>query len=323
MHALLLALSLAAPPPPLSAPDAVADRGAVRTGPPLVHAFAVTNASGAPVHLLGVGTPCGCIAPALSREELRPGESATVTLALNTLTPAAGRQTWRGAVRYAAHRPGEAPALGQLAWALSAELVREVALTPPALALTAAGGAPVSVGVVLTDSRARPLAVKGVACTSPHLSVAVGVAADSPAGRRVALTVTAAPGLPEGEFAEAVVIHTDDPACPELRLPVALSKRPKAAAVASPASADLVVEAGRESASVLVQVRSPAGRALKLASAASDDPRVAVSAAASGRLVTLRVTATPGTEPAGRAAVTVTLTDPPGAVVVPVSWSRR
>ena len=325
MHALLLALAVAAGPGSLVAPQAEADRGAVRTGPPLAHSFAVTNSSATTVHLLGVTTPCGCIAPGVSRDTLAPGESATVTLVVNTLTPAAGKQTWRGVVRYAADGPaGAAPALGELPWALTAELVRELALTPPALALTASGDRPVSVTIIVTDSRAKPLTVRGVAATSPHLTATVGVANDSPAGRAISVTVRLASTLPEGEFAEMLVIHTDDPACPELRLPVTLAKKSAAVAVARPEVATITLAPGQTSGSMLLQLRSPAGVPLKLASATSDDARVTVKAAAAGRLLTVRVTVTPpANEPAGSATVTVTVADPAGEVTIPVRWSRR
>lgn len=321
MHALLLSLLAASSPADtLTAPGAVADRGAVRTGPPLVHTFRVTNRAPTLVRLLGVTTPCGCLAPAVDRDALPPGESATVTLVVNTLTPAAGPQTWRGVVRaVAAGTDGRVPEFYDLPWSLSAELVREVALTPPAVAVTAAGDAPVSVVVTVTDRRAKPLAVLGVASPSPHLTAAVGPAA----GGSTPVTVTLHPGLPAGETTLTLAIHTSDPACPELRLPVTLSKRPPTVAVARPATAALVLDPGEESASMLVQLVSPTGRELKLASATSDDARVGVTAAAAGRFVTARVRVTPGGAATGGAAVTVTLSDPPGSVTVPVSWSRR
>ena len=319
MNAILLALTLGVGPGHLTADRPDADRGAVRTGPPLTHQFRVTNTSLGPVRILGVTTPCGCLAPAVSPDSLAGGESAVVTLTVNTLTPAAGRQTWRGVVRTASAAASGPPELAELPWSLTAELVREVALTPPALAITAAGARPISVAVTVSDSREKPLQVRGVTATSPHLSVAAGAGV----GGTTRLTVTALPTLPDGESSETVAIHTDDPACPELRLPVTLRKRPTAVAVARPSAATLTVAAGQESASTLVQLRSPSGAELKLGPVASDDPRVTATAAAAGRAVTVRVVVKPGAGPSGTAAVRVTLTEPAGVVTIPVSWSRQ
>ena len=319
MNIILLAFIISLSPGHLTADRPDADRGVVRTGPPLVQHFRITNISPTSLRILGVTTPCGCLAPSVRPDSLAPGESATVTLSVNTLTPAAGRQTWRGVVRTAVSTSGGPPELSELPWSLTAELVREVALTPPALAITAAGEKPIAMTVVVSDSRSKPLIIRGVVATSPHLKTTAG----TPTGGSTPITVTALPSLPEGESLETVVIHTDDPTCPELRLPVTLRKRQNAVAVARPSNAEVLLSPGQESAVTLVQLRSPSGEMLKLESVVSADPRVTVTAAAAGRAVTVRLVVRPGRETSGKAIVRVNFSEPVGLVTIPVSWSPR
>ena len=321
----LAAILLAAGPAGLTAPDAVADAGRAGTGPPLVRRFTVFNSSAAVVTVVGVKTPCGCVAPAVEPRVIPAGGTATVTLVVNTLAQSAGKHTWAGAVRYtvAGRPPGEA---ADLDWALTAELSRQVTATPPAAAVSTGSDRPVTLTVTVTDARPEPLAVRAALVTSPHLTATAGPPTTTPAGRQVAVTVTVAGTLPPGVHVETLVVHTDDPACPEVRVPVTVTKRPAGAVVAVPEAAAVRLAAGETAGSVLVRLRSPGGGPVAVTGVTADHPAVSAKwspAPAPVAAVRAVVTLRPADPATGAAALTVTLADPPGtAVVVPVTWDR-
>lgn len=311
MVTILAALALAATPPAglnWSAP--VADLGETKSGPPLSHTFTVTNANREPVRILGVDAGCGCVRRDVSKTSLAPGESADITLTVNTLTQPAGPNTWRGTVRFAVGADGP-PQSVELT--IKARLVREVSVSPPSLAFSTAAGATQTLTV--TDIRKTPLTVTRAAATSPHLTATV-----RPAARGMQeIVVVLAPDLPVGEHDDAVVLTTDDPAYPELRVPVRVSKRSPDGVTASPAAVDLRFAAGQPELSALVQLRA-GGKPVAVERVESDDPTVRAKwSAGAGPVATVRVTVPAGT---GKTTVRVTLAEPAGKVVaVPVSWS--
>lgn len=323
MYAILALLAAAGPatppaaPPALTAARAVVDAGEVRTGRPLTHTFTVTNPGPAAVTVVGVTTPCGCIAPAVSRPVLAAGESATVTLAVNTLTQSAGRQTWRGAVRYAT-----GPTPHELPWELSATLVREVSVTPPAVALSGAADVAVTLTLTVSDVRPKPLTVRAALVTSPHLTAAAGPAV----GGSTPVTLTLLPTHPAGTADETLVLHTDDPACPELRVPVKVTRRAAQVVIVTPAAPSVRLSPSQADGSVLVQLRSPTRGPVRVEGVTSDHPAVTAKwASAAGVGVTVRIVIAPRPADgiAGTATLTVTLAEPKGeTATVPVTWSR-
>ena len=328
MHVLILVLLAADPAalplpasPPLTATGAVADVGAAKTGPLLVHRFTITNPAAVALTVTGVSTPCGCVNLAVEPRTLAPGQSATVSVAVNTIAQAPGRHTWAGVVRSAA--AGCAPS--ELPWSLAADLIREVTVTPPAIALSTGSDAAMTVRVVVVDVRPKPLAVRQVLTTNPALTAVAGPVETTTAGRSTTITLTLTAALPEGMASETLVIHTDDSACPELRVPVTITKRPTAAVLAVPPAAVVRLGPGEATASRLVRLRSPAGSPVTIASVVSDNPAVTAKwSPAPAPVAAVRAVVMPraGDAKSGTATLTVTFADPPGAVVrVPVAWA--
>jgi hypothetical protein len=317
----LLAAGVGNPPPaPLHCPAPVAAKGAVRGGPALAHTFELSHRGAAgTVTITAVEAGCGCLRQALGAGVLRPGEATNLTLEVNTLTQPDGPNRWQVVVGYRVDVPGEQPRPGELLLQITADLSREVAVSPPQLAFSTAGAAAQT--LTLTDSRASPLRVVKAAASSPHLTTEIG-----PAGKPGTQTVTVrvAADAPVGHRDEVVVLLTDDPAYPELRVPVRVLKRAAGAVTAAPEAVVLRLPAGETEASALVQLRSPDGKPVAVSGVEADHPAVTARwSPGSGPVATVRVTAT--TSPANRtgtAKVRVKLAEPAGQeVVVPVSWS--
>lgn len=326
-----LVLSAATPAdPPLTTAQPTADRGVAKTGPPLTHNFELTNtATAGRVLVTGLRSGCGCLKPTTTKDSLLPGERTTVTVSVNTLTQPAGPHAWRTTVRYrlvpeAGPAPPPVTADQELTLTVSATLVREVTATPPEVAFSTAGTATQT--VVVADPRPSPLTITAAATTNTHLTATVGHRQPGlgGTGSNQTISLSLAAGYPVGTGQETVVLTTTDPGCPELRIPVTVTKRSAVAVVASPAEPVVRFARDQSEASVLIQLRKPDNGSLRIATADADSPAVRVRWGESvGPVATLRVTvdaAKVGDQK--KASVRVTFAEPAGVVIdLPVSWA--
>lgn len=307
MLGVLLALVTSpAAPPTLTADAATVDRGDVKAGPVLKQTFRVTNRGADAVTITKLESGCGCVRRAVSKTDLKPGDSADVSLDVNTLTQPDGPQSWRLKLH---HRPASVAkdaADEVLELRLTAKLTHDVTLTPPMVSISTEGEAATT--VTLADGRPVPLTVAKVVSSSRHLTARL-----TTAGGKTTIAVTVAAALPVGTHDETLVVHTTDPAYAELHVPARIVKRAKDAVTAYPEALDLVEAAG------LVQFRRAGGQPVAIASAACETPGVTVTASAGrGTVGTIKVAVT-GAK--GKADVRVKFAEPAGAeVVVPVRW---
>jgi Protein of unknown function (DUF1573) len=305
MNLLWLACALMAPPA-LSVDSASVDRGEVRGGPILKQTFRVTNASAETIVLAGLDSGCGCLKRAVSKNELKPGETADVSMDVNTLTQPDGPQTWTLKLRHRPASRAKAEPDETLELRVSAKLVREVSVTPPMISVSTDAAATAT--IALADKRTAPLTITKVAASSPHL-----VPKFAGKDGKYAIELAIAADLPAGTHDETVTVFTDDAHYAELRIPARIVKRAKNAVNAYPESLDL--EAGRG----IVQFRRADGQPVKIESATCATAGVTVTASTgSGPVATVKVVASSGR---GKADVTVTFAEPAGATrTVPVRW---
>ncbi|HVK12531.1 MAG TPA: DUF1573 domain-containing protein [Gemmataceae bacterium] len=315
---------------PLVADPPSADRGEAPTGPQLVQVFKLTHRGDAgTLTITATETGCGCLKPTLSRDALRPGESAQLTIMVNTLTQPPGPNVWKAVVRYRVADPNGCPSPPSvtpdvsLELRVSARLVQEVSVTPPMLAVSTSTATTQT--VVVTDRRSAPLTVRTATTTSPHLTAVVRPTTDA-APRSQAVDVTVTDSYPPGQSDETLVLLTTDRTCPELRVPIRVSKRKSGGVTVSPDAAAVRFARGQAEASALVQLRKPGGGELRVERVESAHPAVRAKwPATAGPVATVRVVVdrekTGGH--GGRAEVRVWLADPVGeSVVVPVSWAN-
>jgi hypothetical protein len=325
MNALILLAGLLAgqptPPAALRSPAPTAAKGNVKAGPPLVHVFDLANVATGAITITKVQAGCGCLRQALGATLLKPGEKTQLTLEVNTLTQPDGPNRWQVSVLYQVEAPGAAAKSGELLLQVTAELSRDVAVNPPQLAFSTAGAA--SQPITVTDRRGRPLTVVKATSSSPHLSAEVAPAAGGAGARSQSVVVKVAANAPAGHRDEVVVLYTDDPAYPELRVPVRVLKRAAGGVTATPAAVQVRLAPGQSESSALVQLRSPDGKAVGVSGAESDMPGVRVKwSAGRGPVATVRVTVPEAVAAKpGRCTVRVRLSEPGGEVSIPVSWS--
>jgi len=321
MNALILvsALALGQPPASFHSPAPVAAKGDVKAGPPLVHTFELANATAGTVAITKVESACGCLRRALGAETLATGQKTQLTVEVNTLTQPEGQNRWQVAVGYTLTAPGGQPEAKELLLQINANLVREVAVSPPQLAFSTAGAADQT--ITITDKREKPLTVTKAATSSDFVTVEVAQAGGMPRAQGVVVKLSAT--APAGHRDELVVLYTDDPAYPELRVPVRVLKRAAGTVIATPDAVSARFAPGQTEVSVLVQLRAPDGKAFAIAGAECDRPGVQVKhSTGSAALATVRVTVpqTVATD-AGRCTLRVKLADGAGEVALPVSWT--
>jgi hypothetical protein len=323
MNTLLLLLAAApADPPPaaLRCPDPVAALGDRKAGGPLAHTFELTHAGAGALTVTKVEGGCGCFRQALTANVLRPGEKARLTLEVNTLAQPDGPNRWQAAVAYTVEPAGGPPQTGELLLQVTATLSRDVTVTPPQVGFSTAADA--SQVLTVSDARAAPLKVVRATTTSPHLTAEVGARADGKPATQ-AVTVKLSADAPVGHRDEAVVLLTDDPAYPELRVPVRVLKRAAGAVTAAPDAVRIVFAPGQAEVSTLVQLRAD-GKPVGVAAVDTGRPDVTAKwAAGSGPVAVVRVTVTEAAAAKpGACEVRVRLAEPAGGeVVIPVSWA--
>src|SRR5262249_21797719 len=87
----------------------------------------------------------------------------------------------------------------------------------PAAFISVFAGEPGERRLTVQSHLERPLAVTGVEPQGTHFTAAV---AEEVKGRTFHLTVTVPPDTAPGRYQEAVILHTDDPEHPRVRVPV-------------------------------------------------------------------------------------------------------
>src|SRR5262245_2565036 len=117
MNTLILLLVAGVGNPPaasLHCSEAVAAKGGVTGGPPLVHTFELTPRVPGTLTITKVEAGCGCLRQTLTTGVLQPNEKAKLTLEVNTLTQPDGPNRWQIAVDYKVESPGVPPQTGEL-----------------------------------------------------------------------------------------------------------------------------------------------------------------------------------------------------------------
>jgi len=319
MNALLalLVVGVASPPPSvLACPAPLAAKGDIKGGPPLAHAFELTNRSTYPITIAKVEAGCGCVKRTLAAGLLKPGESTTLTLEVNTLTQPDGANRWQAIVGFTVDDPAKSS--GELVLAVTANLAREVTVNPPQVAFSTTGEA--TQQLTVTDRRGKPLTITKVTSSSPHLTASIG----APAGGTQAIQVKLAADSPAGQRDDVLVLQTDDAAYSEFRVPVRVNKKAAGQVTAAPEEIAVRLGPGQEEVSALVQLRAPDGKTIRIESADSDFSAVSTKfSKEAGPVVTVRVSVGGlAASLPGSCKVKVRLAEPAGQeVIVPVSWS--
>jgi hypothetical protein len=242
--------------------------GEVRCGAPLAHRFLFVNRGTTDVEITDVRTTCGCLTPTLGKKTLHPGEEGSLVLEVNTLTQASGPQDWSVQLCYRTDGQDR-----EVRLQLVGKLVEEIRVEPPTLALYADQAMEQAVTVV--DTRAEALSVKSVSVTSPSLQAAIGKSVKKVNGEwRIPIRVTFDPRAITDRTQETLIIFTDDPVYPELKVRITLVKEQHKQVTLSPGLVDIRVPAGQPLPSRIVLARASGDDAVDIESVIADDPAI-------------------------------------------------
>jgi hypothetical protein len=188
------------------------DFGPIPRGPTQTTSFEVTNKTAGPIHLGGVRIPCSCVRAAVSKNDLKAGESTTVVVYLDTrrvtgpLNKSIFVQLDREEVRLT----------------IKAQIREDLIVAPETLAfgqVKPGSGKDTSVTVLLTGKAAGKI-VKAES-ESGYVQAQVRELPRDSNGISYQVSAHLQPGLSPGAWFSTVWLTTDNPAVP--RFPISVS----------------------------------------------------------------------------------------------------
>jgi hypothetical protein len=185
------------------------DFGPIPRGPTQTTTFTVTNKSAEPLRLSGFRIPCNCVRGALTKNELKPGESTTVVVYLDTrrvtgvLDKSLFVQTDRQEVRLS----------------IKAHVREDLIVAPESLDFgrVKQGDTKSATVTVLLAGQAVAKNVSAK-CDSEFVKAKVRRLPDDGNGASYEVTANLMPNLPAGVWYTTVWLTTDNPAVP--RFPI-------------------------------------------------------------------------------------------------------
>jgi hypothetical protein len=300
----LLAVLLATGPAQadLEFAESTADVGEVRAGAPLSHRFTFVNRGPEVVEITEIESSCGCLTPRLHQRVFQPGDHGSISLEVNTLSPAPGPHTWQVKVscRIATDdQPSATPHSRlpthpcEIPLRLTARVVREIVVEPAAITMFADG--PLETEVRLTDLRTRAMQLRQLHTTAPGLQAKFAGEERDGAGhlvRKVQLTI--AGDLPEGRHEEVLSLFTNDPSYSEIKIPITVVKRSKQRLRSIPSRVELTLRPGADLPARMILVRDQQNQAVEVETVTADSPAVTCHwAKGPGTMATLRVQVDP------------------------------
>jgi hypothetical protein len=264
-----------------AAPDSQV--GEIKSGAPLTFRYQVVNRGRGAVEIIQLRTSCGCAVPHLEQRLLSPGDTAEVVLVVNTLAQGAGDRAWSVTLVYESEGQPE-----ELRLTLRGKVVSEIRVEPTSLNVVTDTTVPQQVQV--TDVRAQPLNVTAVHSSAPWLQARL----DEPMREANHLVqnvqVEISSECPEGRHDEMLHLVTDDPAYPDLQVPVTVTKRNRARVRAFPVEVDLTGSGPGPLPPRLIRLSTADEQTVEVERVEVDDPAVSCKwAAGPGPNATLRV----------------------------------
>jgi hypothetical protein len=296
--------------------ETTVDAGEVRAGAPMSYRFTFVNHGPEVVEITGMESSCGCLTPRLGQRILQPGDHGSISLEVNTLSPAPGPHTWQ--VKLSCRMVSDVvdtthhSSLTTHQLRLTARVIREIVVEPAAITMFA--DSPLQTEIRLTDLRSEPLQLQQLHTTSPALQARLAGEEHDTAGhvvRRVQLTLGA--DLTEGRHEEVLSLFTNDPSYPEIKIPVTIVKRSKQRLSATPSRIELTLRPGAALPARMVLIHDEVNREVEVETVTADSPAVTCRwAKGPGTMTTLRVQVDPNQihDPNWKSAVRVQLINP-------------
>ena len=201
--------------PALAFDQYLVNLGQAEPGGQVAGQFTFTNTSDRPVSITELKPSCGCLNPRLEKKVYQPAERGEFSLRVQTANEAPGPKEYYCDVKYDDGRAGETRLTFRVILPDETVTVR-----PSAVIVYQSNATPTERTLVVTDRRPQPLRVLAVECSSELASVSLGTVGTDDAGRRRQEVFVTIGAVPPGRHHALVRIRTDDPAYPDLRVPM-------------------------------------------------------------------------------------------------------
>lgn len=211
----LLPLSVFAEGPKLDIPNTEFHFGSIFQGEKVEHAFSFRNTGDEPLLIEKVKSSCGCTAALVSEKELAPGAEGEVRATFDSTR-------FSGNVVKTVYLYSNDPVRNLVQFHIRGEVKQEIELSTRSLTIgpVPAGGR-VTAQVSLTNKSEAPLTVGPGRTTAKELTVELETRTIAP-GESLTVDVVAAPGEGKDLISAYLLIATDSPRLPEVRIPVQL-----------------------------------------------------------------------------------------------------
>lgn len=199
--------------PQLQADSTEYNFGEVFQGEKVEKIFRFKNQGGEPLTIDRVRTSCGCTAVLLSATRLEPGQDGEIKAVFDS-------SRFAGAVNKTIYVNSNDPQQPLIQFSIRGSVRQEITVTPPLVDLGSipAGGRR-EVEVVLLNQGDKPLKILGTEILAPDLNVQTK-SDELVNGQPVKLLLRAAPKEGRARLNGYIIIKTDSPRIPELRIPV-------------------------------------------------------------------------------------------------------
>jgi len=201
--------------PQISAIEKSFDFGTLYQGEAVTHVYTFQNSGDAPLVIDKVRSSCGCTAAILSKKNLQPGEQGEVKATFNS-------SRFRGPITKKVYLYSNDPRQKTYELELKA-LVKEVLVRTP----HRISGGPIQPGekhtstLELTNEWKDAVAVTEIVSGLPALQAELDRDA-LPPGEKATLSISITPDKSQRRINTYVILRTDNPLLPEIRIPVFL-----------------------------------------------------------------------------------------------------
>jgi hypothetical protein len=197
------------------------DFGSIPRGPTQTTTFEVTNKSKTTVHFYGVRIPCSCIRASVSKNELKPGESTTVVVNLDT------RRVSGVLTKYAfvqSDRPGQE----EVRLTFKANVRDDLVVAPETLAFgRVKHGSPKDATVTVLLSGNAAAKILKAKSDSDFVQAKVRELPRESNGVSYEVSARLNPGLSEGTWYSTIWLTTDNPSLPRFPITVTVQVQGK------------------------------------------------------------------------------------------------
>lgn len=211
---LLVTVSVSGAAPQIVIESLNHDFGDIIQGDKLTHVFRFRNAGDAVLQISNVRSSCGCTGALLSASRLSPGDLGELRLTFDSTN-------FKGAIQKTVSVDSNDPAHPQINFALQGNVKAEILLEPERVNWgRVQKGSLLSSSLTLTNVGSATIRLQSPTVTSPDIQAILDELI-LPPGKQVKLQITAKFSEQKTRIRGYVIIATDYPKVPQIRVPVA------------------------------------------------------------------------------------------------------